>query len=78
MEEIDQAKDQGKYTKKDRGIKWDKKQNQEQLTLFRMGGGLKRPRHPPPSSFSPVTSTNVGISSKNFLTFSFNPFDILV
>ena len=47
MEEIDQAKDQGKYTKKDRGIKWDKKQNQEQLTLFRMGGGLKRPRHPP-------------------------------
>ena len=77
MEEIDQAKDQGKYTKKDRGIKWGKKQNQEQLTLFRMGGGLKRPR-PPPSSFSPVTSTNVGISSKNFLTFSFNTLSTLV
>ena len=29
-------------------------------------------------SFSPVTSTNVRISSQNFLTFSFNPFDRLV
>ena len=28
----------------------------------------------PPSSFSSVTSANVGISPKNFLTFSFNPF----
>ena len=28
----------------------------------------------PPTSFSPVTSTNVRISPKNFLTFSFNPF----
>ena len=25
-------------------------------------------------SFSPATSTNVGISPKNFLTFNFNPF----
>ena len=32
----------------------------------------------PPTSFSPVTSTNVGISSQNVLTFSFNPFDRLV
>ena len=31
-----------------------------------------------PQRFSPVTSTNVGISPKNFLTFSFNPFDRLV
>ena len=30
------------------------------------------------TSFSPVTSTNVGISPKNFLTFSFNLFVILV
>ena len=45
------------------------------LTLFRMGGGgAKRP----PTSFSPLTSTNVGISIQNFLTFSFNPFDRLV
>ena len=44
------------------------------LTLFRMGGGPKKP----PTSFSPVTSTNVGINPKNFLTFSFNPFDRLV
>ena len=36
--------------------------------------GAKRP----PTSFSPVTSTNVGISPQNFLTFSFNPFATLV
>ena len=43
------------------------------LTLFRMGGGgTKRP------SFSPVTSTNVGIILQNFLAFSFNPFATLV
>ena len=40
------------------------------LTLFMMGGA-KSP--PPPTSFSPVTSTNVGFGPKNFLTFSFNP-----
>ena len=28
----------------------------------------------PPISFSPVTSTNVRISPKNFLTFDFDPF----
>ena len=33
------------------------------------GVGAKRP----PTSFSVVTSTNVGISPKNFLNFSFNP-----
>ena len=27
-----------------------------------------------PTSFSPVTSTNVGNSPQNFLTFSFKPF----
>ena len=31
-----------------------------------------------PTSFSPVTFTNVEISPKNFLTFSFNPFATLV
>ena len=30
------------------------------------------------ASFSPVTSTNVGISPLNFLNFSFNPFATLV
>ena len=40
------------------------------LTLLRMGGEQRVP----PTSFSPVTSTNVRISPKNFLTFSFNPF----
>ena len=30
-----------------------------------------------PTSFSLVTSTNVGISPQNFLTFSFNIFDII-
>ena len=38
------------------------------------GGGAKRP----PTSFSPVTSTNVGISPENFLSFSFNPFVTLL
>ena len=31
-----------------------------------------------PTSFSPVTSTNVGISPQNFLTFSFNPYATVV
>ena len=35
-------------------------------------GGTKKAL---PTSFSPVTSTNVRISPQNFLTFSFNPFD---
>ena len=38
------------------------------------GGGAKRPSN----SFSPLTSTNIGISPQNFLTFSFNPLAILV
>ena len=38
-----------------------------------MRGGKKRP-----TSFSPVTFTNLGISPKNFLTFSFNTFATLV
>ena len=38
-------------------------------------GGAKRP---PPTSFSPVTSANVGFGSQNFLTFSFKPFTTLV
>ena len=37
-------------------------------------GGAKRP----PTSFFPVTSTNVGMGPYNFLTFSFNPFGTLV
>ena len=45
------------------------------LTLFRMGEGRQKD---PPTSFSPVTSTNVGISPKNFLTFRFNPLATLV
>ena len=44
------------------------------LTLFRIWRGQKSP----PTSFSPVTSTNVGIRPQNFLAFSFNPFDRLV
>ena len=46
------------------------------LTLFKMEEPKKPP--PPPTSFSPVTSTNIGISPKNFLTFSFDPFSKLV
>ena len=41
-------------------------------------GGQKAPPPPLPTSFSPVTSTNVGIRPQIFLTFSFNPFDRLM
>ena len=35
MEEINQAKDQGEYIcKKNCGVQWDKKQNQEQLKMI--------------------------------------------
>ena len=37
-------------------------------------GAAKRP----PTSFSPVTSTNVGFGPQNVLTFSYNPFSKLV
>ena len=47
---------------------------QKPLTLFRMGGR----ESPPPSQFFPVTSTNVRITSQNFLSSSFNPFATLV
>ena len=43
---------------------------------MREGEGAKKP--PPPTSFSPVTSANIGISSQNFLTFSFTSFGTLV
>ena len=43
------------------------------LTLFWMGGAKR-----PPTSFSIVTSTSVGLKPQNFLTFSFNPFTTLV
>ena len=50
------------------------------LTLFRMreGGGLLGDKRPPPTSFPPVASTNVGISPKSFQTFSFSLFSTLV
>ena len=40
-----------------------------------VGGGCKKV---PSTSFSPLTSTNVGISPQNFQAFSFNPFTRLV
>ena len=40
------------------------------------GGGAKW--HPPSTSFSSVTSGNVGINPKNFLTLRVNPFATLV
>ena len=44
------------------------------LILFKIGGQKGHP----PTSVSPVTSTNVEISPKNFVNFSFNPFATLV
>ena len=45
------------------------------LTLFRMGG---RRSKRPPTSFSPITTTNARISQQEFLTFGFNPFATLM
>ena len=42
------------------------------------GGGEGRKNTPPPTSFSPVTSTNVEIRPQIILTFSFKPFATLV
>ena len=42
------------------------------------GGGRGGQKGPPPTNFCPVTSTNVGISPQNFLTFSLNPFSTLL
>ena len=42
---------------------------------YSVWGGAKKSN---PDSLSPVTSTNVEISHKNFLTFSFNPITTLV
>ena len=52
----------------------------QSLTLFRVGGGGRRAGNKKASitSFSFVTSTNVGISSQYFLNFIFNNFAILV
>ena len=47
------------------------------LTLFRMGRG-GGDQKAPPTSFSPIISTNLGINPQNFLTFSFNPFATVV
>ena len=50
------------------------------LTLFRILflTHFRSKKAPPPTSFFHVTSTNVGISPQNFLTFSFNSFATLV
>ena len=44
------------------------------LTLFRMGWGEGGGKKALPTIFTPVTSTNVVLIFKNFLSFSFNPF----
>ena len=46
------------------------------ITWKRIQDGGDKNVHP--TSFPPVTSTNVGMSPKNLLTFSFNPFATLV
>ena len=43
------------------------------LTLFKMGE-----QKGPPTSFSAVNSTNVGVIPQIFLTFTFNPFATLL
>ena len=48
------------------------------LTLFRMGKGREMEGEGPPTSFSHVTSTNVGDSLRNSLNFSFDLFATLM
>ena len=43
-----------------------------------MSGWVEGGQEGPPTSFSPGTSTNVGTSSQNILTFSFSPFGTLM
>ena len=49
-------------------------QNEPKFNPIQDGGRQKGP----PTSFSLVTSTNVGFGPRNFLAFSFNPFTTLV
>ena len=42
------------------------------------GGGERGQKKPIPTSFSPATSINVGISPQNVQTFNANPFATLV
>ena len=46
------------------------------LNIFRIGGGGGKKA--PFTSFSPLISTNTGISPQKFLTVTFNVFDTLV
>ena len=48
----------------------------ESLTLLRMGDGGAKSL--PPTSFSPITSTNVGTNPQSFLSYSFDPFVTLL
>ena len=48
------------------------------LSLSPIQEGEEGEQKGPPTSFSPVTSTIIEISSQNFLVFSFNPFATLV
>ena len=47
------------------------------MLLIYLGLHIAFPQKAPSTSFPPVTSINVEISPKNFLTFSFNTFDRL-
>ena len=50
------------------------------LTLLRLAGGGRGGGQNAltPNSFSPATSTNVGVSPQNFPAFSFNPYLVLI
>ena len=52
--------------------------NEKYLDPIQDGQGGGKQATPPPTSFSPVTSTNLGMRHQNFLTFSFNTFSTLV
>ena len=48
------------------------------MMLIRINSIQEEGQKGPSASFFPVTSTNVGVSHQNFLTFSFNPFATVV
>ena len=64
------------YIKESMHIIFNKETNKEYSIFNPIQDGGKTPS--PPTSFYPVTSTNVNIGPQNFQTFSFNSFATLV
>ena len=82
LSELEKEEKRKKFNQLEKSLNFKKLRNNinaihyEGLNPIQDGrGGAKRP---PSTSFSPVTSTNVGFGPQSFLTFSFNLFATLV